>query len=684
MQDEYVPAAQPEGAGGRRDVFLSYASGDGASAQRICDYLESAGVPVWMAPRDVPAGGLYADAIVRAINACRTLVLVLSQDSVNSSHVGKEIERASSKRKSVVAVRLDAAELTPSLEYFLSESQWIDARTGLEPALPKLAEGIRRLGAAATVATGARTPGATLPVSAIAAPGARAGIRAAAAIASVVVALAVGWFIAVKAGWLHKAAAPLASSPSGEASAPSTPATKKSIAVMAFADLSEKKDQEYFSDGLSDELIDLLGRVPGLRVPARTSSFYFKGKQATLAEIGKALNVTHVLEGSVRKSGKALRITTELVRVADDSRVWSETYDRQLDDVFKVQDDIAGAVVAALKVSVLGDAVPRAAPTDSSDAYVHYLKAAAEYNGGSALGPDSFDFITGELQAAIRLDPSFAQAWLMLGAVRISGFVSSGRGGAYAVVRPTALEALQHAVSIDPNLAAAHVQLARLYYMMDWDVQAAQRELDRAVALQPNEPSTFWLIGYIADSEGRFDEAIAAHLKGRDIDPLLVDNYRQLGNAYYRSGRLEQGAAILSEAIKHFPGSSTTHYRLGLIRLAQHRPEEALTEFSHDLEADGDFQKVGPPLALDALGRKAEADRALAAAVASKTVPESAAYQVALIYAHRGNSDQAFQWLERALKQRDAGMHWMKFDPLLQGLASDPRFKALLAQMHQS
>ena len=680
MSVEEVSAAPADGAGTGREVFLSYASRDEASAQRICAFLESAGVPVWMAPRDVPAGALYADAIVRAINACRTLVLVLSQDSVDSSHVGKEIERASSKRKPVVAVRLDATELTPSLEYFLSESQWIDARAGLEPALPKLAEGVRRLGA-----NGAPVPtrrAAAVPTAApLVASGSTSRIRMAAAIAAVVLAVIAGSFIAVKSGWLRRSAAPAAAGTAGEARAPAAAVTRKSIAVLPFTDLSEKKDQEYFSDGLSEELIDLLGKVPGLRVPARTSSFYFKGKQATLAEIGKALNVTHVLEGSVRKSGKTLRITTELVSVADDSRVWSETYDRQLDDVFKVQDDIAGSVVTALKVSVLGEPVLRAAPTVSSDAYLHYLRAVAESNDGGRA--DTMESVVSELQQAIKIDPSFAQAWLMLGQVRISGFVSTGYGGDYAAVRPGALEALQRALSIDPDLAPAHVQLARLYYMMDWDIDAAHRELARAIALQPNEPSAFWLSGYIADSEGRFDEAIAAHLKGRDIDPLQVDNYRQLGNAYYRAGRLEEGAAILSEAIARFPTARTTHYRLGLIRLAQHRPEDALAEFNH-LEMDADFHKVGPPLALDALGRKAEADHALTEILASKSITASAAYQVGLIYAHRGDADHAFQWLERGLKQRDAGMHWMKFDPLLRSLSADPRFKALLAQMHQS
>ncbi len=681
MPGEEVTGTPADGTGDSREVFLSYASRDEAGAQRICAFLESTGVPVWMAPRDVPAGALYADAIVRAINACRILVLVLSQDSVDSSHVGKEIERASSKRKPVVAVRLDATELTPSLEHFLSESQWIDARAGLDPALPKLAEGVRRLLAATGAPPAPRRTAAVAAAGLPLTPGSPRRRHVVTGIAAVALIVVAGWFIAGKAGWLHKSATRVAVAPAAEPAAPALATARKSIAVMPFTDLSEKKDQEYFSDGLSEELIDLLGKVPGLRVPARTSSFYFKGKQSTLAEIGKALNVTHVLEGSVRKSGKALRITTELVSVADDSRVWSETYDRQLDDVFKVQDDIASAVVTALKVSVLGEAPPRAAPTASSEAYLHYLRAVAESNDGGRA--DTFDSVVSELQQAIKIDPSFAQAWLMLGAVRIGGFVGTGYGGDYATVRPAALEALQRALSIDPNLAAAHVQLARLYYMMDWDSDAAHRELARAIALQPNEPSTFWLTGYIADSEGRFDEASAAHLKGRDIDPLQVDNYRQLGNAYYRSGRLDEGAAILSEAIARFPTARTTHYRLGLIRLAQRRPEDALAEFNH-LEMDKDFQKVGPPLALDALGRNAEADHALADILASRSIGAAAAYQVALIYAHRGDADRAFQWLERALKQRDAGMHWMKFDPLLKGLSADPRFKALLAQMHQS
>ena len=453
--------------------------------------------------------------------------------------------------------------------------------------------------------------------------------------------------------------------------------SEKSIAVLPFVDMSEKKDQEYFSDGLSDELIDLLGKISGLRVPARTSSFYFKGKQSTLAEIGKALNVSHVLEGSVRKSGSALRVSAELVNVSDDTRVWSETYDRTLDDVFKVQDDIAGAVVAALRVSMLGEPKTRAAPTTSSEAYLHFLRGQEAASQGT---PAALTTALSEFEKAVAIDPSFAEAWCALGSARINGFVGAGVGS-YESTRPGALSALERALQLNPNLAMAHAELARLYYQMDWNSTAAQVELKRALALDPRNFSALWLSGYIANSEGRFDDAIAIHQAIRANDPLAVDNYRQLGNAYYRAGRLDEGAAILADATRRFPSVPTVHYRLALILLAQHKLEAASQEFA--LEQAQAFRWLGLPLALDRLGRKKEADENLAQALSDSAVRDGAAYQIALVYAARGEKDAAFQWLERAFQQHDAGMLWMRYDPLLRPLSGDARFKSLASRMSQ-
>jgi adenylate cyclase len=666
MAPDTAPASAGEDVFGS-DGFLSYASADTEIAKQVCAHLEAAGLRIWMAPRDVPAGAQYADALVRAINASRCLLLILSEHSVDSAHVGKEVERASSKRKPIVAIRIDAAALTPAFEYFLSESQWVEAGDGLEAALPRLTEDLRKLVAGARGGKSARLE---RPVPATSASGARSRATPVLAL-SIIGALLLaggGWWLGKSQGWWMGSA--------GNTAAPG--AAENSVAVLPFTDLSEKKDQQYFSDGLSVELIDLLGKIPSLRVPARTSSFYFRDKPATLADIGKALKVSHVLEGSVQKSGTALRVSAELVNVADDSRMWSETYDRTLDDVFKVQDDIANSVVSALRVTMLGGAELRAAPTTNSEAHLAYLR-------GIEWLTDSTDITYEEsvtaLRKAVELDPHFSQAWTALAGVLTGGFVSDGLG-TYASVRREAVDALNRALQINPRSALPHALLAEILYQMDWTPEPAHAELARALAIDPRDGLAIWLKGYIADSEGRFEEAISLHKQSRDIDPMQSDNYRQLGNAYYRSGRFDDGIAVLRDLKKRIPLATTVYYRLGLLLLAQSKPEAALSEFQ--LEEQPDFRLVGPPLALDRLGRRQESDKLLADALTHETVTNGAAYQVALIYANRGDADHAFEWLERGFKQRDAGMLWMKYDPLLQPLRGDPRFKTILDKMHQS
>jgi TolB-like protein/Flp pilus assembly protein TadD len=663
LKEDSAPAGDKEGEFGS-DAFLSYASADAEVAKQVCARLEASGLRIWMAPRDVPAGAHYADALVRAINGSRSLLLILSENSVDSAHVSKEVERASSKRKPIVAIRLDAAPLTPAFEYFLSESQWVDARDGLDAAMPRLTDDLRRLVTGARVGTAAH---AERPIPAVPAKARTRAPVLALAVAAVAALIVGGWWLGKSQGWWARLA--------GTTPTAAT-ASANSVAVLPFTDLSEKKDQEYFSDGLSDELIDLLGKIPNLRVPARTSSFYFKGKPSTLPEIGRMLNVSHVLEGSVRKSGTALRISAELVNVADDTRVWSETYDRTLDDVFKVQDDIANAVVTALKVTMLGGMKARAAPTNNSEAHLLYLRALEPLRNEAG----SYDDLVATLKKAVELDPSFAEAWVALAGVYEGGFVSQGLG-TYEGVRREAVDALQRALAINPQLATAHSQLAAIYYQMDWTPAPARAEVERALAIDPKDPGAIWQKGYMANCEGRFAEAIALHNKSRDIDPLQADNYRQIGNADYRAGWLDAGIAVLTDARQRFPGAPTLHYRLGLLLLAKHKPEAALAEFS--LEQQSDFQLLGPPLALDKLGRKDEADRILAQALTHDTAVNGAAYQLAIVYANRGDADRAFQWLERGLQQRDAGMLWMKYDPILRPLNHDPRFKMILDKMHQ-
>jgi TolB-like protein/Flp pilus assembly protein TadD len=651
-------------AGQARDVFISYANQDAPVAVTLCEYLERRGVSCWIAPRDVLPGTLYAESIIRAINGAKVMVLVLSRSSVVSPHVGKEIERASSKQRPVVSFRVDAVELTPALEYFLSESQWVDAIAGgLDAALDKLAVAIQRLLAAGPSAGPSAQPARQPEQPRQKRAPARGRWLAAAAVALVLGAALI--YLVV-----DKLRARGASAIPGAA----VTASDKSVAVLPFDDLSEKKDQGYFSDGLSEELIELLAKVPGLRVPARTSSFYFKGKQATLQEIAKALNVSHVLEGSVRKSGETLRITTQLVRVDTGSPIWSETFDRRLDDIFKVQDEIAGAVVASLKVSLLGGSVPRTAPTANTEAYTLFLKCLAAYRIENR---ESIGSAIGYCRSAVELDPNYAPAWAQLGEVVRAQFVAFG-DSSYETARPQAYAAIQRALALDPQSADAHIALANVLYQMDFDPAAADSELQRAIALDPANAGAYWMEGYVASIQGRFDDALRALQHCRELDPLGVDVYIQIGNVNYRAGKLAEAASAYTAALALQPTLGSVHYRLGLVDLAQGNPSAALTEMQQ--EPDRDFHAAGMPLALDALGRKSDADRALAEA--EKTAAGGASYQIALIHAARKDTDGAFAWLDRAYRQRDAGMLWIKADPLLKSLRPDPRFQELLRKMH--
>jgi TolB-like protein len=342
------------------DAFISYASQDSAVANSIVENLEQHGLKCWIAPRDVKPGAQYADAIVRAINDAKSVVLVMSVSAVASPHVGKEIERGSSKRKPIIAFRIDAAPLNHALEYFLSESQWIDVpQLGMTAALTKLAEAVGHVSAL--------SPQLAPPVAAPARPSGgvknRAVIVVAAAVIGVGAAVAIGiHFWPTDHGGVRSPAVAVISD--------------KSIAVLPFTDMSEKKDQEYFADGMAEEIIDLLVKVPGLKVISRTSSFQFKGKAQDLRSIATQLGVAYVLEGSVRRSGDRLRVTAELIDSRDGTHVFSQTYDRDLSDVLKMQDEIAAALVRALQID-LGAAyghVPRRAPRNT-EAYTLYLQA---------------------------------------------------------------------------------------------------------------------------------------------------------------------------------------------------------------------------------------------------------------------------------------------------------------------
>jgi TolB-like protein/lipoprotein NlpI len=662
-------------AGATRAVFVSYASQDASIATTVVEALERSGVACWIAPRDVTPGAFYADEIVHAINAAKAIVLILSKNAADSQHVLREVEHAASKRHPVVSLRVDQAPLPAGLGYFLNTSQWLDA-SGVEIArsMPKLIAAVR-VAIQAPIVTPEAAPTPRVPA---ASSSARSSKRTAIIMASLI-GLAFAGF-AVDRLWVsNRGAAPISvptaavPAPAPAPAAPTIP--EKSVAVLPFLNMSEDKNNEYFSDGLSEELIDMLTKIPDLRVPARTSSFYFKGKQTTIGDIAKALNVSHVLEGSVRKSGKTLRITAQLIRVDNGYHVWSETYDRQLDDIFKVQDEIAAAVVSALKVTLLAGKTPKATATSSNEAYTLYLQARAIITNAPQLADDQRAFDC--LQRALKLDPQFARAWAALASFRVSDYLYYGSGN-YQQVLAEARYAAEQSLTLDPTLSDAHLAMGQILYALDWNWKAAEVEVNKALALDPGDADALARASDIALTQGRFDAGLQLAQRAVALDPLGAWKYGAVGNAYKASGRLIEAEAAYRQALEVAPTMSQLHLMVGWVLVARGEPTAALAEMEQ--ETDDTYRHVGRAMALDALSRKGEADRELA--VTEAKYAREAEFPIAMVYANRNDRDTAFAWLERAYQQHDDWLQWIPGEPLMKNLRGDPRYKAFLRKMN--
>jgi TolB-like protein/Flp pilus assembly protein TadD len=665
---------------GTSAVFVSYASQDAALANAIVEALERTGARCWVAPRDVTPGASYAAQIIHAIDAAQASVLILSKDAASSPHVLREVERSASKRHPIVSLRIDQAPLPADFEYFLNTSHWLDTSAGdLARALPKLVAAVQlALKVPAAKPAGEPTAHAPAPAASARLPNRKA----------IIVASLVGLGLVLFASdrlWLssRRAAATQAPTSTTSTQLPAIAATtipEKSVAVLPFLDMSEKKDQEYFSDGLSEELIDMLTKVPELRVPARTSSFYFKGKQATIAEIAKALGVAHVLEGSVRKSGNHLRITAQLVRADNGYHLWSETYDRQLNDIFKVQDEIAGAVVKALKVSLFGGSLPESAGTQNIEAYNLYLQAISMSR--HAHDRTDYERVVEYLRRAVDADPQFANAWAELsGALLGKAQPHTSDVPDQQQLIQEARRAAQQALKLNPRLPDPHLAHAVILLTVDFDVRGAEAQIQQALEL---EPAALQLDPISADAmdmaallpmyRGQLNKALELAQKSIAIDPVNPNPYYSLSRIYYFAGKYPEALAAIQKAFDLDPGPHQADVA-AFILLAKGDPAAALTE----IESNNWISSSSLVLAYDALGRKTEADAALANL--EKHHAADNAYQIGLVYANRGQPDQAFEWFNRAYRQRDIGLLNLKLSPFAKNVRSDPRFNALLRKL---
>jgi serine/threonine protein kinase/Tfp pilus assembly protein PilF len=455
------------------------------------------------------------------------------------------------------------------------------------------------------------------------------------------------------------------------------PPPAHSVAVLPFVDMSEKKDQEYFSDGLSEELIDMLTKIPELRVPARTSSFYFKGKQATIVDIAKALAVAHVLEGSVRKSGNTLRITAQLVRVDNGYHVWSETYDRKLDDIFKIQDEIAGAVVTALRVHLLPRQRPAAQDEirpENVEAYNLYLQGKQSYNQGDLAG---YQRAVTAFRAATALDSRYAAAYADLALAQFWLTDDSTSGGVAADVAgfESALAAAEKAVAFAPGLAAGYAARGFVRAIYRFDFAGGQADLDKAVALSPRDADVLHRSAVLLAILGKLPAAIAREEEAVALDPLSAEICMRLGFFLVADQQLAQARPWYERALAIAPNSVRARFHLGELDLLENHPEEALAAFRKT--ENEDFNLAGRARAEYSLGHAEASQRILKQLIATGD-----AYQTARVYAWRGEKDQALRWLERAYLQRDVGITWIKIDPLFRGVRGDPRYKALLQKMN--
>jgi TolB-like protein/Tfp pilus assembly protein PilF len=466
------------------------------------------------------------------------------------------------------------------------------------------------------------------------------------------------------------------------------PQDPPSIAVLPFVNRSRGEEDEYFSDGLADELLNVLTKIRGLRVAARASSFQFKGKNEDLAAIGEKLNVATLLDGSVRKSGNRVRISVQLVKASDRVQLWSETYDRSLDDIFAVQDDIAQSVVKELRATLLRETDSDASGTAKADVAAavaghgqnpeaHRLYLQGKYFVDKLNESDTEKGMQ-YLSEALALDPSHAAAWAELSRAHANcgayGWKPVVEG--YRKAREAALRALQLA----PGLAEAHVRLSAIQRTHDWDWKGAEESIRKALQLAPGSAEVLRSAGGLAHMLGRFEEAESLIRRSIEQDPLNAGGYTVIAQVYRSMDRLPDAETAYRKALELSPQRIGAHMVLAIILADEGRDSDALAAASME---SADWARLTALAYVHFLGgRKRESDIALQQLEAKHAV--DSAYQIAAIHSQRGDVDAAFTWLDRSIAERDAGTAQVVVEPAFRLLHGDPRWPEILKKVGRS
>jgi serine/threonine-protein kinase len=459
--------------------------------------------------------------------------------------------------------------------------------------------------------------------------------------------------------------------------APVAPPAEKSIAVLPFTNMSADPENEYFSDGLSEDLINALAKIPDFRVAARTSAFSFKGEQLDARTIGRKLSVETVLEGSVRRAGTRLRITAQLINAADGYHVWSEQYDRVMADVFDVQDEITLAIVDALKIELLvGDETAvKKKHTANVDAYHLYLKGRYYWNRSTT---EAFKKAIDHFEMAIDIDPTYALAY----AGMADAYASLGDAG-HSAISPkeafsSARKAVQEALALDDGLAEAHASLGHLE-MHEFAWPEAQRAFKRAIQLNPNYAMAYHFYAFSFAAAGRLEEAIATLEQGVELDPVSLGIATDLGVLLYFARRYDQAEEQYHKVLDMDPSFARVYVTLGSAYAQMGRHEESIAMSQKAIELSGDRLKIaGLGRSYGMAGKKDEAHEVIAELQQLARERYVTPYAISLIYASMGETDEAFSWLEKACEEGVSDLIYMKVDPFLDNLRPDPRFSDLM------
>ena len=455
-----------------------------------------------------------------------------------------------------------------------------------------------------------------------------------------------------------------------------------SVAVLPFVNVSPEKENEYFSDGMTEEIIDALTKVEGLRVVSRTSVFAFKGKDQDIRKIGEQLNVSHVVEGSVRKAGNRVRITAQLINIADGYHLWSERFDREMEDVFTIQEEIAHMIVNALKIKLVRKAetplVERS--TENIKAYNLFLKGRYCWNKRTEA---ALKQCVNYFEQAIEIDPDYMLAYCGLAdAYALLGIAEYGALPPMEVM-PKAKAAAVKALEIDNTLAEAQTTVAHVKAFFDWDFTGADKEFNRAIELNPNYPfSHHWYALYLSAME-RHDEAIAEEKRAQELEPLSLIINKNVGTIFYYARKYEQAIEQYKKALELDPDFARTHFFLGLAYISNSMFEEAIAEIKKAITFSGENTVMLALLAsaIAMSGKKDEATKILKDLKKRLKRGYVPSFNLAILYMGLDEKASAFEWLEKAYQERSSWLVSLKVEPILDGLRSDPRFTALLKKV---